>query len=112
MIHTPVWRLLVYEAITQLIIILGVFRARIVRRQMVVRKDRVFDIYDREYEECCDCGLTHSRGFFPPGFDCGHAPVPGRKIIGHAFPERPDGYRYRLRAGAGSPSLAVPRRNS
>lgn len=101
--------LFVYELATQIIIWLGLLRQWIVRRQLVIRKDRVFDIYEHEYDVCCDCGLSHKRTFLKPGEDCGHVPVFGHVTVGHAFPERPAGYAYKPRHGAGKPSLAVPK---
>lgn len=108
-LETPWWRLWAYEFLTQVIIAAGLLRKRVAGRWDLVRKDRVFDLYDREYDECCDCGLEHKREFFRPGTDCGHKGYPGLVTVGHAYPARPSGYAYRLRAGAGAPSLAVPR---
>lgn len=100
-------RTLLYEVLTQAIVLLGRIRERLVpaERQYVV-KARTFDLYAIEESVCCDCGLAHLVEHFRPGESCEHDPG----AVGHVWPMRPDGYRYRLRAGAAAPDLAEDRR--
>ena len=107
-------RIAAYKLLTQAILWLGWLRERLMRYQAEqVRVDRVFDTYSLESWSCCDCGLTHRfRSFTDPGAPpCNHEPDPyGLITVGHCWPIRPKGYDYRMRHGAGKPSLAVPRR--
>lgn len=102
------WRLALYELLTQGILMLAWLRERLIRWEWTsTPQGRVFDIYDGGMISCCDCGLEHRMMYFAPGESCNHQPDYGeRKIIGHCYPMRPTGYQYRLRAGAGTPTLA------
>ena len=95
------WRLgeaMIYELITQAIILLG--RLRIIahsRRTSEVRNDRTFRLVTaesgRHFHVCCDCGLEHLDR------------IEGDKLaIIWSKPMRPIKYKYNLRHGAGEPS--------
>lgn len=103
-------RLLAYDLLTQAIILLGCLRGVVARNlSHCYPPGRVFDVYDHDSMECCDCGLVHHAEYFGPDHDCGHqSEYPPLRIVGHMFPWRPAGYRYQWRYGAGRPSLAVP----
>lgn len=83
-------RLLIYKALTQLIIILGIARQKLSCRR-VVRSDRTFFNETSEirvpswgvFSECCDCGLTHRLWLDERGL--------------YQRPERPEGYDYSWR---------------
>jgi len=111
--HNSTIRLILYEVLTQLIIWLGFLRARLIHRFWMKRPSgRVFDLYKFDSWICCDCGLEHNSEYFGPGYDCGHqAPHEFVEIVGHSWPMRPLGYRYKLRIGAEKPSLAIPRKD-
>lgn len=99
-------RLLAYELLTQAIILLGRARTR-VAPDVVRVSSRVFDHYSIEGSECCDCGLIHDIEHFMAGQTCDHEQDdPLLRPVGHMWPLRPVGYRYRLRVGAGAPDLA------
>lgn len=106
-------RLLLYELLTQAIILLGRLRAR-VQHSMgnpIAVGHRVFDEYGAESAYCCDCGLGHLREPIHPEHEpCHHAQPPMRKAAFHSRPIRPATYQYRLRFGAAHPSLAVERK--
>jgi len=80
-------KLLIYKALTQLIIILGIARQRLGLRR-VVRSNRTFFNEVSEirvpswgvFNECCDCGLTHRLWLDERGL--------------YQRPERPEGYDY------------------
>lgn len=111
------WRLWIYEALTQAIIWLGWLRELAIPYEggwvWKQRRDRTFDLYAPERWTCCDCGAMHHCQYFveaPESVACHHIqPAPGLRPIGHCFPVRPSGYGYRLRLGAGAPSLAKPK---
>lgn len=104
-------RLFGYKLLTQLIIWLGLVRERLIARAwMQKRADRVFDVFEFERWSCCDCGMVHHFRAFSFGEVCNHKPDPsGLNAIGHCWPERPKGYDYTFRKGAGKPSLAQPK---
>lgn len=108
MSRNPSWRLCLYEALTQAILVLGCLREHMLAHGwQTTMKARTFDVYREEYWYCCDCGLGHKVEYFGPDHACGHvAEHPDEPIVGHAYPIRPAGYGYRLRALAGKPSLA------
>lgn len=95
-------KLLAYKLLTQGIILLGLARDRVMKGQWEqVVESRTFDIYDREYEVCCDCGGVHLTKY------SGDGPAIGWKIVGHKWPVRPMGYDYTWRKGNPLPDLAV-----
>lgn len=107
----------IYELLTQAIIIFGELRRR-VAWSMPERRvpGRVFDVYEDERWECCDCGLVHDQVIVGREFEgtCEHERMrapPSFHRVGHSYPIRPVAYRYRLRLGAGVPSLAVPKKS-
>jgi len=91
-------RLLLYNILTQLIIIFGKLRELLTdnstRQQRI---DRVFYCSNNERWTCCDCGLEHiTKPFEEP------------KEKSHKFiPVRIKGYKYQLRyfGGKSSPSI-------
>lgn len=101
-------RLLLYKILTQTIILLGWVRKRLIKKSWRERPaDRIFDFYNFDCMECCDCGLSHETEYFGPDVKCGHSSAySGLKIVGHMFPLRPKGYNYGLRWGAAIPDLA------
>lgn len=108
-------KLAIYEILTQAIILLSWLRANLVNRGWWARPEgRVFDVTADEEWTCCDCDLRHAFVALgeQPAYQsiekCDHAPpYKGAKVIGHLYPVRPKGYRYRLRATARLSSLAV-----
>ena len=105
------WRLVLYELLTQTIVVLGCLRRHLVEYQPQKRRtDRLFAVYADERWACCDCGLEHDQVFTGPGgclaHPCPGAPDGSLPEVGHAWPMRPVGYSYRFRVGAEPPSLA------
>ena len=86
-------KLLIYNIITQIIIILGKVRQMVERKlQMQVIKQRTF-VFDAScLIGCCDCGLEHLCWSSPDG------------LAQLSQPLRPKNYDYRFRKLADTPS--------
>lgn len=108
----PAWRLWGYSILTQAIILLGRARDVLVRHQLMRRPEgRVFDVYNEDRWECCDCGLVHDASIGPEeAASCRHVQpqvLPASmRVVGHCWPMRPVGYDYWPRMGVKPPSLA------
>jgi len=85
---------LIYEILTQAIIVIGVVREWLCKTSwcsMIVRKDRTFKSTDLMYTfQCCDCGGEH-KVWYNAKEEC-------------MQPIRPRGYTYRLRFFCRPPS--------
>ena len=62
---------MIYELLTQAIIVLGRLRSWSVRQRSTERVEvRLFDVYAEETWECCDCGAIHDAQYFALGETC------------------------------------------
>ena len=101
-------RIFLYCLITQIIIWLAKLRKYAVKyKKHSIKNNRIFDVYEEETWACCDCGLEHYFRHFQNNETCSHQQEHiNFKIVGHCMPIRPKEYKYNLRHGAVTPSLA------